>query len=94
MTLPAFAAEPAINAQILGITESVHKYCTKVDPPAAEKLQEKINRLVQGASEEAVNRVRRTETYRTAYTSVNDFVSRVDEKNGPKVCADALVESK
>jgi hypothetical protein len=92
--VPALAAEPAINAQMLGLMDSALQYCAKVDPGAAEKLQEKVNRLVQGASEEAVAKVRRSEPYRTAYSSAADFVSKVDAKNGPQVCADALAESK
>jgi hypothetical protein len=94
MVLPAFAAEPAINAQMLGLTESALRYCTKVDPAAAEKLQAKVNQMLQGASEAAVNKIRRSEAYRTAYESGNAFISKVDEKNGPQVCADALAEHK
>jgi hypothetical protein len=90
--IPAMSAEPAINAQILGLTESVLRYCAKMDPGAAEKLQEKVNRLVNGASDEAVAKIRRSEQYRTAYSSATEFVSQVDEKNAPRVCADALAE--
>jgi hypothetical protein len=90
--IPAISAEPAINAQILGLTESVLQYCAKVDPGAAEKLEEKIKRLVGGASDETVAKVRRSEQYRTAYSSATQFVSQVDDKNAPRVCADALAE--
>jgi hypothetical protein len=94
----ASAGEPAvkttINAQLLGITESVLQYCSKTDAANAVKLQARVEQLVQGASEEAVARIRKTREYRTAYDSATDFVSKVADQNASKVCTDALAESK
>jgi hypothetical protein len=92
--LHAHAAEPVLDAQQLGITESVLHYCRRVDPDAATKLKEKVAKLVQGASEDALAKVRASEAYKHSYDSVSGFVAQVDEHNAKIICSDLLANDK
>jgi hypothetical protein len=92
--LPAQAAEPAVDAQQLGIIESVLHFCGPVDPDAATKLKEKVAKMVQGASEAALAKVRESDTYKHSYDMVNGFVGQVDEHNAKRVCTEELAKDK
>jgi hypothetical protein len=92
--LPALAAEPTVDAQQLGIMESVLHFCGPVDPVATAKLQEKVAKLVEGASEAALAKVRNSDAYKHSYDMVNGFVGQVDEHNAKTVCTDELAKDK
>jgi hypothetical protein len=89
----AYADEPVLDAQALGVIESVLQYCGAIDPVAAARLREKIKQLVQGASEQRLAQVRSSDEYRRAYDSVVDFVSKVDEHNAKRVCTESPAAS-
>jgi hypothetical protein len=92
--LPAHAAEPAVDAQQLGIMESVLHFCGPVDPDSASKLKEKVAKMVQGASEAALAKVRESDEYKHSYDIVNGFVGQVDEHNAKLVCSEQLAKDK
>jgi hypothetical protein len=84
----AHADAPVVNAQALGVTESVLQYCGPLDRTAAVKLRERIKELVGDASEQQLTEVRHSDEYRKAYDSVVDFVGKVDEHNAKRVCSE------
>ena len=85
-----FADSPGPDPHTLAITEAILSYCTKVDPAAAARYQEKVKQLVQGASDEALAKVRSSDEYQRARASLDDFVSKVDEHNAKRVCTNDL----
>jgi hypothetical protein len=92
--LLAHADGPALNAPMLGLTESILQYCGPVDPAVAAKLREKIKQLVQGASEQQLAQVRNSDEYRKAYASVVEFVGKVDEHDAKRICSESPAERK
>jgi hypothetical protein len=90
----ALAAAPVVDPQALGITEAIVNYCAPINASATARLQEKLRQLEQGASEEALNKVRNTSAYRAAYKSINDVVSKVPAQNAPGVCSESPPASK
>jgi hypothetical protein len=80
----------APDPRVLGLTEGILSYCTKVDPALAAPYQEKFRQLVQGASDEVLARVRSSDEYQRARQSMEDFVSKVDEHNARRVCSNAV----
>jgi hypothetical protein len=85
----ARADEHAVNAQALGVTESVLQYCGALDPAAAARLREKIKQIIGGASNQQLAKVRGSDEYRRAYDSVVDFIGKVDEHNARRVCSES-----
>jgi hypothetical protein len=86
---------PPPYAQALGIYESALKYCGPVDAESAAKLRERIKLLVQDASEDQLTKARDSDAYRKAYDSMEEFVSKVDERNAKHMCSEsALAEHK
>lgn len=83
-----------MDAQALGITESILAYCGPLDPEAATKIRERIKELARGASEEQLAAVRSGEEYRRAYDSMVEFVGKVDEHNAKRVCSGPPANSK
>ena len=92
--LGAQAEKPGLDAQQLGITESVLHYCGPIDPEAAKKLKDKVARMVQGASNEAIAKVRASDGYRHAYESVTKFTAQVDPRNAKIMCTGQSAEGK
>jgi len=90
--LPQFARAdgPAPSGQVLGITEALLGYCSKVDPAAANKYQERISLLVRGADEEKVAEVRKSDEYKQAYDSMTEFVGKVADENAKRTCSEYL----
>lgn len=91
---PATAAEPTVDAQSLGITESILAYCGPIDPEAAAKIRERIRDLARGASEQQLAAVRNSEEYRRAYDSMVEFAGKIDEHNAKRVCSETPAKSK
>ena len=84
----------APDPHALGMMEAVFDYCAKADPKGAAKVHARLKRLVQGASREALAEVRKSDEYRKARSSVEDFVAKVDERNASRVCSGPLATSK
>ena len=87
-------SKEAPDPHALGMTEAVFDYCAKADPKGAAKVRARLKRLVQGASRETLAKVRKSDEYRKARSSVEDFVAKVDERNASRVCSGPLAASK
>jgi len=90
----ALAEAEAPDAHALGLTEAILNYCSNADPSSAGKYQEQAKRLAHGANDETLAKVRNSDDYRKAYDSVDDFVSKVDQRNAQRVCAESIAASK
>jgi hypothetical protein len=90
----ALADGQAPDGHALGIAESMQAYCDKAYPPATVKFRKQIKRLVDGASDEVVANVRKSDEYRRARGSMDDFISRVDERNAKRLCSERLAANK
>jgi len=53
-----------------------------------------IKQVVQGASEQQLAEVRKSDEYRKAYDSVVDFVGKIDQHNAKRFCSEAPIERK
>jgi hypothetical protein len=82
-------ASRSLNARSLGITEAVVEYCSKADPSAEAKYQARVKRLVQGASKEALAKLRRSTEYRQAHDSEAEFIGKVDQHNVSRACSES-----
>ena len=91
---PPSASPQAPDPHALGMTEAVFDYCAKADPKGAAKLRARLKRLVQGASRETLAKVRKSDEYRKARSSVDDFLAKVDERNASRVCSGPLAAGK
>ncbi len=96
LALPAlaFADGPPPSAQALGVAESVINYCGPIDPAATDRLRQMIKQLVQGASEQQLAEVRKSDEYRKAYDSMVDFVGKIDQHNAKRFCAETPIAPK
>jgi hypothetical protein len=86
--------KPAVNVQQLAITESMLQFCGPVDADTAKKLQDKLSKLVQGASDEELAQARESDDYRHAFDLVTKFTAQVDEHNAKTACSEKLADSK
>jgi hypothetical protein len=93
-TRAAKPVKPVVNVQQLAITESVLQFCGPVDADAAKKLQDKLAKLVQGASDEELAQARESDDYRHAYDFVAKMTAQVDEHHAKAACTDQLADSK
>lgn len=94
--LPALAGAdaPQPNAHALGVAEGMINYCGSVDPASAEQVRQVIKQLMQGASEEQLAEVRKSDDYRKAYDSVGDFTAKIEPRNAKHFCSESLAASK
>ena len=92
LLLPALAgsAEPAVNAQALGMMESVLHFCGPVNAKAAAELQAKVASMVKGASAVSLRRVRQSAEYQQSYQSVADLMGDDPEQNAKRVCTETV----
>lgn len=90
----ARADAPEPNPHALGVAEGVVNYCGSVDPAAADKVRQVIKQLVQGASEQQLAEVRKSDDYRKAYDSVADFTAKVDPHHAKRFCSETLATPK
>ena len=81
-----------LDAHALGTTESLQRYCAKIDPKAAARLGAKARRLEDGTPKGEADAVRRSDAYRKAYEAVSDFVAKVDAHNAARPCSQALAQ--
>ena len=91
---PAPAAQGSVvNARELGVTEAMLHFCAKADPAAGARLKEKVKLLVQGASIETLEQVRRSEVYHEAHRSMDAFIAKIDEHNFKRFCAESPADT-
>jgi hypothetical protein len=93
-TAPTLATEPTVDAQALGITDSILAYCGRFDPAIADKIRARIKQLENGASEQQLAAIRNSEEYRKAHESMDEFVAKVDEHNAKSVCSAPAAQGK
>jgi len=93
VALAAQSKAQAPDPHTLGMTEAVFDYCAKADPKDAAKVAARLKRLVQGASSETLAAVRKSDEYRKARSSVDDFVAKVDERNARRLCSGPVAAS-
>jgi hypothetical protein len=98
--LPAHADTPVpakarpVNAHDLGIAEARLRFCSRVDHTTEPKLKEKVKLLMQGASREMLDRIRRSEEYLKAHESLDAFAAKIDEHNYQRFCSESPAESR
>ncbi len=88
------AEETAPDPSALGMAEAILSYCAKVDPAASERYQQQGKLLVQDASKEALEKVRRSSEYQQAYAAANESVDKLDEHKAKQVCSSSLPSGK
>ena len=93
LLLPAlvWAESTAPDAQVLGIADSIVKYCGPIDATAAERLRRVVKQLEQGASEQQLAEVRKSDEYRKAYDSATGFIRTIEPRDPRTFCSHALV---
>ncbi len=84
---PAIGAQSTVvDAKLLGVNEALVQFCAKASPSAGAALQDRLAKVVGGASPEAQARARATDTYRRAYDEEVRFMGMIDERNVGKIC--------
>jgi hypothetical protein len=90
----ALADEPAPQAQSLATVEAVLEHCAKLIPAAADRYREQAKLLTQGASEEMLAKVRKSEEYRESRDSTLESLAKVGEKEAKKACEQHLAQGR
>jgi hypothetical protein len=91
---PALADEPMPDAKSLAMTEAILEHCAKVDPAYASDYHKRVALVTQGASEETLAKVRKTDEYRLTHDSAVESLAKVKEQDAKKVCSQALAENR
>jgi len=86
----ALADEAAPQAQALGMTEAILEHCARLVPEDAERFQDRAKRLVQGASEETLDKVRKSDEYQQSRDAVRASLAKLDDRNAKKACAQSF----
>lgn len=84
------AEEPAPPAQSLATVEAILEHCAKINPAAADQFKQQAKLLAQGASEETLAKVRKSEEYQQSREATLESLAKVDDVNAKKVCAQGL----
>ena len=84
------ADEPVPQAQSLATVETVLDHCAKLIPAGADRFREQAKQLTQGASEEVLNKVRKSEEYLASRDSTLESLAKVGEKEAKKACEQHL----
>jgi ribosomal protein S20 len=69
-------------------------YCAKAVPSSAATYEARVQQLTKGASKQVLADVRKSEDYRRARESIDDFVSKVDQHNARNVCHETAAQRK
>ena len=83
----ALAAEVIPDAKVLGTAEAIFNYCARIDPAGADAFQSRSRMVAQGASDEAVQKVRKSDEYREARDTTEASLADVDPADAVKICA-------
>ena len=86
------AGEQAPQAQSLATTEAILEHCAKLIPAASDQFREQAKLLAQGASEETLAKVRKSEEYRAAHDSTLESLAKVGERDGKRACEQQVVQ--
>jgi hypothetical protein len=89
----ALADEPAPQAQSLATTEAILEHCAKLNPAAADQYREQAKLLTQGASEETLAKVRKSDEYQQSRDSALESLAKVDAQDATKACAQNLAQN-
>jgi hypothetical protein len=81
---------PAPNPQALGSIEAILTKCAELDPAHAARYQSQAKMLAQGASEEAIGELRKTDDYRRAYEAATQSMAAVAGEDALKTCTGSL----
>lgn len=90
----ALADEPAPQAQTLATMETILEHCAKLNPAIADQYREQAKLLVQGASDETLAKVRKSDEYQQSRDSTLESLAQVDDQDAKKACAQSLPQSK
>jgi hypothetical protein len=90
----AQANEPVPDAKSLAMTEAILDHCAKVDPAYASNYQKRVQLVTQGANEETLAKVRKTDEYQQAHDSTVESLAKVKEQDAKKVCSQSLAENR
>ena len=85
----ALAKLPFSN-ELFGKVEGTLDFCTQIDPPKAEKYQEKKKLIVKNLPDNEVAEARATEEYKTAYHSTTEEAAKGPKDEAVKSCSAAL----
>jgi hypothetical protein len=88
--LPPPVTHPAPEAEALGISESVVKYCKRVDAPAAAKLETYVDKMVLGVTKATLDKVRDSKEYQQGNRLLEAYVETFEHKNAAQPCKEAL----
>jgi len=87
---PAQADEPVPDPKTLAMTEAILEHCAKVDPTFAADYKKRVQLVTQGAKEEVLAKVRKTDEYQQAHDSAVESLANVKEQDAKKACSQAL----
>lgn len=90
----AWAAGAPQIGRVLGVDEGMLSFCASQDPAAAERLRQKIRKLLEGTSPEQLIELRNSDEYRKAYESVSEFAGKIDSHNVARFCAENAAQRK
>jgi hypothetical protein len=85
------AAAPA--AQELATADAILEHCATLIPAKADRFREQGTLLTQGASEEALAKVRKSDEYQQAREATLEALGKVDEKVALEACAQGIKPS-
>jgi hypothetical protein len=90
----ALSDEPAPEAQSLATMETILDHCAKLNPADADKYREQRKVLAQGANEETLDKIRKSDEYQQARDSALESLAKVDDQNAKKACGQGVAQSK
>lgn len=90
----ALSDEPAPPAQSLATLETILEHCAKINPADADQFREQRKALAQGASEETLAKIRKSDEYQQTRDSTLESLAKVDEQSAKKVCTQSVAKSK
>jgi hypothetical protein len=90
----ALSDEPAPQPQALATVDTILEHCAKLDPAAADRYREQAKLLVQGASEETLDKVRKSDEYQQSRDSTLESLAKVDDQEAKKACTQSLAQNK
>jgi len=89
----ALADEPAPQAQALATAEAILEHCAVLIPSEADRFRKQGTLLTQGASEETLDKVRKSDEYQQSRNLALESLAKVDEKDAKKACAQNSAQS-
>jgi len=89
--LPQFAQAAPPNAQTLGALQGVTDFCSTVDARDARAFASLERSLLQGLSEDQIEKDRRTAAYKSAYQAIQDVLKDFSPDQALAAC-EALVK--